>query len=104
MKLDVKSVSGASAGTVDVPDELFGITPNTAVMHQVVTAQLAAARSGTQQHQDPGGGPGRWRQAVAPEGHRTRPPGLDPRARTGAVVAWHTARSRVTTASAHPRR
>ena len=47
MKLDVKSASGAGAGSVDVPDELFGITPNTAVMHQVVTAQLAAARSGT---------------------------------------------------------
>ena len=42
MKLDVKSPTGAGAGTVDVPDELFGIEPNAAVMHQVVTAQLAA--------------------------------------------------------------
>ena len=47
MKLDVKNSSGGGAGTVDVPDELFGIEPNTAVMHQVVTAQLAAARQGT---------------------------------------------------------
>ena len=80
MKLDVKSASGADAGTVDVPDELFGITPNTAVMHQVVTAQLAAARSGHPQHQDPGRGP-RWRrEAVAPEGHRPRPSRFHPRA------------------------
>ena len=66
MKLDVKSVSGASAGTVDVPDELFGITPNTAVMHQVVTAQLAAARSGTSSTKTRaevrGGGAKPWRQ------------------------------------------
>ncbi len=66
MKLDVKSASGAGSGTVDVPDELFGITPNTAVMHQVVTAQLAAARSGTHSTKTraevAGGGAKPWRQ------------------------------------------
>ncbi|HAM01183.1 MAG TPA: 50S ribosomal protein L4 [Acidimicrobiaceae bacterium] len=31
-----------------LPPEIFGIEPNAAVLHQVVTAQLAAARSGTQ--------------------------------------------------------
>ena len=66
MKLDVKSASGAGAGTVDVPDELFGITPNTSVMHQVVTAQLAAARSGTHSTKTraevAGGGAKPWRQ------------------------------------------
>jgi len=66
MKLDVKSAAGSGAGTVDVPDELFGITPNTAVMHQVVTAQLAAARSGTHSTKTRaevrGGGAKPWRQ------------------------------------------
>src|SRR5213592_963200 len=66
MKLDVKSATGAGAGTVDVPDELFGIEPNTAVMHQVVTAQLAAARSGTHSTKTraevAGGGKKPWRQ------------------------------------------
>ncbi len=66
MKLDVKSASGAAAGTVDVPDDLFGITPNTSVMHQVVTAQLAAARSGTHSTKTRaevrGGGAKPWRQ------------------------------------------
>ncbi len=66
MKLDVKSPTGTGAGTVDVPDELFGIVPNTAVMHQVVTAQLAAARAGTHSTKTraevAGGGAKPWRQ------------------------------------------
>ena len=33
MKLDVKTATGGAAGTVDVPDELFGIEPNASVMH-----------------------------------------------------------------------
>jgi len=40
MKLDVTTVSGAKGGSVEVPDELFGIVPNLAVLHQVVTAQV----------------------------------------------------------------
>jgi large subunit ribosomal protein L4 len=46
--LTLKNVSGSDAGTVELDDELFGIEPNVPVMHQVVTAQLAARRSGTQ--------------------------------------------------------
>ncbi|MGI9578878.1 MAG: 50S ribosomal protein L4 [Microthrixaceae bacterium] len=44
----VKTSSGGDSGTVELADEIFGIEPNVAVMHQVVTAQLAARRSGTQ--------------------------------------------------------
>ncbi|HXY92699.1 MAG TPA: 50S ribosomal protein L4 [Acidimicrobiia bacterium] len=66
MKLDVKSASGAGKGTVDAPDALFGIEPNVAVMHQVVNAQLAAARSGTHSTKTRaevrGGGAKPWRQ------------------------------------------
>jgi len=46
--VDLKNASGKSAGCIDVADELFGIQPNVPVMHQVVTAQLAHRRSGTQ--------------------------------------------------------
>ncbi len=46
--IDVRSLSGGSAGTVTLDDGWFGIEPNVAVLHQVVTAQLAAARAGTQ--------------------------------------------------------
>jgi len=44
----VKTVTGADAGEVELADELFGVQPNVPVMHQVVTAQLAHRRSGTQ--------------------------------------------------------
>jgi large subunit ribosomal protein L4 len=43
----VKNSSGASAGKVDVADELFAVQPNVPVMHQVVKAQLANRRGGT---------------------------------------------------------
>ncbi len=66
MKLDVKTIAGAGKGSIDAPDELFGITPNVAVMHQVVTAQLAAARAGTHSTKTraevAGGGAKPWRQ------------------------------------------
>ncbi len=44
----VATVDGTDAGGVALDDAIFGITPNVAVLHQVVTAQLAAARRGTQ--------------------------------------------------------
>jgi len=43
-----RSMDGNVLGEVDLDPEQFGIEPNRAVLHQVVTAQLAAARSGTQ--------------------------------------------------------
>jgi large subunit ribosomal protein L4 len=39
---------GSVIDEVVLAPEIFGIVPNTAVLHQVVTAQLAAARAGTQ--------------------------------------------------------
>jgi large subunit ribosomal protein L4 len=50
----------------DLPEAIFGIQPNVPVMHQVVTAQLAAARSGTHSTKNrsevSGGGAKPWRQ------------------------------------------
>ena len=46
--ISVKNPAGKSAGSVDVADDLFAVQPNVPVMHQVVTAQLAHRRSGTQ--------------------------------------------------------
>jgi large subunit ribosomal protein L4 len=43
-----KSLDGIELGTVDLEPTIFGIEPNMAVMHQVVKAQLAAKRAGTQ--------------------------------------------------------
>src|SRR3954452_931119 len=39
--------TGASVGSVDLPDGLFDAPVNAAVLHQVVTAQLNARRTGT---------------------------------------------------------
>jgi large subunit ribosomal protein L4 len=47
-------------------------------MHQVVTAQLAAARQGTHKTKTRGEVRGGGSQALAPEGHRPCPAGLDP--------------------------
>lgn len=64
--VDVRTRSGDSAGTIELDEAIFGIQPNVAVMHQVVTAQLAAARSGTQstltRAEVRGGGAKPWRQ------------------------------------------
>ena len=46
--VDVRTAAGAAAGSIDLDEALFGVQPNVPVMHQVVTAQLAAARRGTQ--------------------------------------------------------
>jgi large subunit ribosomal protein L4 len=61
-----KTAAGKDSGSVELPDAIFGTEPNVAVMHQVVTAQLAAARSGTQSTKTraevKGGGAKPWRQ------------------------------------------
>ena len=46
--ITLKAVDGKDAGTIDLDDTVFGLSPNVPLMHQVVTAQLAARRSGTQ--------------------------------------------------------
>jgi large subunit ribosomal protein L4 len=45
--ITVKTPAGAAAGELVLDEHWFGITPNIPCMHQVVTAQLAARRSGT---------------------------------------------------------
>ncbi len=46
-KIDVHAPDGKKNGSVELPAELFDVDPNIALMHQVVTAQLAAKRQGT---------------------------------------------------------
>jgi large subunit ribosomal protein L4 len=46
-KIDVRTPDGKKDGSVELPAELFDAEPNIALMHQVVTAQLAAKRQGT---------------------------------------------------------
>ena len=62
----VRDPAGAETGTVELDETTFGIEPNVPVLHQVVTAQLAAARAGTQSTRTRaevrGGGAKPWRQ------------------------------------------
>jgi large subunit ribosomal protein L4 len=45
--IEVKTPAGTTDGSVELPAELFDVEANIALMHQVVTAQLAAKRQGT---------------------------------------------------------
>jgi large subunit ribosomal protein L4 len=45
--VDVLDAGGSKAGTAELPAELFDVTANIPLIHQVVVAQLAAARQGT---------------------------------------------------------
>ena len=46
--VDVLDVAGKKTGTANLPTELFDVQTNVPLIHQVVVAQLAAARQGTQ--------------------------------------------------------
>ncbi|MBE8524147.1 50S ribosomal protein L4 [Amycolatopsis sp. H6(2020)] len=45
--VELKTPAGKADGTVDLPEEIFDVQANVALMHQVVVAQQAAARQGT---------------------------------------------------------
>ena len=64
--VDVVDLTGKKVGSVDLPSEWFAGDVNIPVMHQVVTAQLAAARQGTHKTKTraevSGGGRKPWKQ------------------------------------------
>lgn len=47
MKINVKNASGANIEELELRDDIFGIQPNVAVMHQALVRQLANRRLGT---------------------------------------------------------
>ena len=47
LTVDIKSAEGKKVGSVDLPAETFDVQANVPLIHQVVVAQLAAARAGT---------------------------------------------------------
>jgi large subunit ribosomal protein L4 len=67
MELQVQSISsGTAAGNVALSDEVFGTDFNEGLVHQVVTAYMAAGRAGTKAQKSraevAGGGRKPWRQ------------------------------------------
>ena len=47
LTVEIKDAKGVKAGTFDLPSEIFDVQVNVPLIHQVVTAQLNAARAGT---------------------------------------------------------
>ena len=66
MLTNVYDMSGKQVGQIELSDALFGITPNAAVVHEVVKNHLANKRQGTQsaltRAEVSGGGRKPWRQ------------------------------------------
>ncbi|NMC56438.1 MAG: 50S ribosomal protein L4 [Eubacteriaceae bacterium] len=65
-KIDVLNIKGEKVDEITLSDAIFGIEPNEALVHQVVTAQLANKRQGTQSAKTRaevrGGGRKPWKQ------------------------------------------
>ncbi|KGA16927.1 hypothetical protein GM50_13240 [freshwater metagenome] len=68
LTIDVKNSSGAKVGTVELPAEIFDQQTNIPLIHQVVTAQLAAARQGTQKAKNRGETSGSGKKPFAQKG------------------------------------
>ena len=66
LKTNVYNMSGAVVGEIELSEAVFGVTPNTAVVHDVVKNHLANKRQGTQsaltRAEVSGGGRQPWRQ------------------------------------------
>jgi large subunit ribosomal protein L4 len=66
VKVDVRTAGGKKKGSVTLDSDVFEAPVNVPVMHQVVVAQMAAARSGTSKTKTRaevrGGGSKPWRQ------------------------------------------
>ena len=66
MKQDIYNAQGKKSGTIDLPEEVFNVVWNEALMHQVVTSMQANARTPVAHVKDRGavrgGGKKPWRQ------------------------------------------
>ena len=66
MDLNIKSLTGKEAGSVDVADAIFATDYNESLIHQVVVAYMAGARQGTKAQKTrsevSGGGAKPWKQ------------------------------------------
>ena len=79
--LDVVDLKGKKAGSVELPADLFDVQVNVPLIHQVVVAQLAAARQGTHKVKSRGEVSGAGRKPFKQKGTG--------RARQGSIRAPH---------------
>ena len=80
-EVTIKSPAGAAEGSLTLDPHWFAITPNGPVMHQVVVAQLAKRRSGTQST--------KTRAEVNRSGHKSRRQKGGGTSRQGSMRAPH---------------
>ena len=80
-ELDILNAKGEKAGTVEMPAEIFDVQTNIPLIHQVVVAQLAAARQGTHKTKSRGEVSGAGRKPFKQKGTG--------RARQGSIRAPH---------------
>ena len=101
--IDVRTRTAATPAPSSSTTPSSASSPTCPVMHQVVTAQLAGARAGTQRPR-----PAPRSAAAAPSRGARRAPAAPARARparrTGPAVAWPSARSPAATSRRPPRR
>jgi len=87
-KVAVLDMTGKEVSFIDLPDAIFGIQPNKAVMHDVVVNHLANKRQGTQsaltRSEVSGGGKKPWRQKGT--GHARQGSIRAPQWRHGGIV------------------
>ena len=81
MKLELKDTTGRLVRHVDVRDDVFGVSMNQALVHQVMVGQMANARQGTVAVRN--------RAAVSGGGAKPRPQKHTGRSRQGTIRAPH---------------
>src|SRR3712207_8066594 len=77
-QVDVRTPAGETSGSVTLPGDLFDASANVSLMHQVVVAQLAAARQGTHATKTRGQVSGGGAQPHPQKGTRPAPQGSTP--------------------------
>lgn len=98
-RIQVWNMAGEEVKKMNIKNEVFGIEPNTAVMHAAVVNYLANQRQGTQSTLTRHRGFRRRPQTVETKRHRSRKTGLHPRTAVDTRRALHLARSRAITAT-----
>ena len=88
MKIDIKTLDGAAAGSADLPDELFAATPRKDIIARVIHWQLMKRRAGTHKVKGMGEVSGTTRKPYKQKGTGNARQGSlrAPQFRTGGVV------------------
>ena len=92
MKLDVTTLDGKAAGSIELADAIFGIEPRADILQRVVRWQLAKRRAGTHKTSRAAPRSAHRQEDVQAEGHRRRPSRRAAR-RSSAAAAAPTVRS-----------